>query len=323
MAKVGNLASRVLVAVFAIPILLFVIYQDHAVYMWAISFAATLLALGEFFSMTLPDVESPAASGAGNGEPLSNHGGDHRGDQAGSRDRRASLICGAIAAAGLYWLDPFVLTTWAGNVRFAAFVPAAIILLSVVPIGIYYLFWFRDMDTAARRLAYSVTGIVYVGLLITFVPLIKRDFGPAGGDVLVFVLAVTWWGDTGAYFAGRYLGRAKLYPSVSPKKTWAGAIGGLLNSALCGIAVKYILMAVHGGDSLMSRLSIGDILLMAVPGAILGQLGDLLESLIKRSTGVKDSGALLPGHGGILDRVDAVLLMAPYIYMYLLIRGTL
>ena len=125
---------------------------------------------------------------------------------------------------------------------------------------------------------------------------------------MLLVLLVAWIADTGAYFAGRFLGKTKLYEAVSPKKTWAGAWGGLAGSVL-GAAV---LKVVHSDE-----LTWLDVVLIAMPGGILGQLGDLAESLIKRSVGVKDSGALLPGHGGMLDRIDAVLFIAPYAYAYL------
>ena len=131
---------------------------------------------------------------------------------------------------------------------------------------------------------------------------------------MLIVLIVAWVADTGGYFAGRFLGKAKLYEAVSPKKTWAGAWGGLAGS-LVGVAVLKLVTA-HG-------LGWIDVVLIAIPGGVLGQLGDLTESLLKRSVGVKDSGALLPGHGGLLDRIDAVLFIAPYVYAYLLIRGAL
>ena len=126
------------------------------------------------------------------------------------------------------------------------------------------------------------------------------------------MLVIAWRADTGGYVSGRFIGGAKLYEAVSPKKTWAGAFGGLAGS-LIGVAVLKLAFA--------SYLSWLDVVLLAIPGGILGQLGDLAESLIKRSVGVKDSGALLPGHGGILDRIDAVLFIAPYVYTYLLVRG--
>lgn len=295
MAKLGNLASRVLVAVVAAPILLFIIYQDPPLYTWILVFAATLVALHEFFAMTLPD----------------------------AADRRASLLFGALSAAALYWLGPGLLGHQTGHAGLAASGPTVTLFLAAVPISLYYLFRFGDMTTAGTRLACSIMGIVYVGLLLTFVALIKRDFGPSGGDVVVFVLVVTWTGDTGAYFAGRFLGKRKLYPAVSPKKTWAGALGGLAASTASAAGLKLVLPMIHGTPGLMGGLTWVDVIALAVPGAILGQMGDLVESMVKRSTGVKDSGALLPGHGGILDRVDAVLLLAPYVYLYLTFRPAL
>jgi phosphatidate cytidylyltransferase len=128
------------------------------------------------------------------------------------------------------------------------------------------------------------------------------------------VLIIAWVADTGGYFAGRYLGKARLYEAVSPKKTWAGAWGGLAGSLIGVAALK--LISAHW-------LTWLDVALLAIPGGILGQLGDLTESLIKRSVGVKDSGSLLPGHGGILDRIDAVLFIAPYVFAYLVIRNAL
>jgi phosphatidate cytidylyltransferase len=291
-AKLGNLASRALVAAVAAPLLVLIFYRDNPVYTWALIFGASVLSMREFFGMTLSD----------------------------PRDRTASLICGAIAIAAFYWLDlilPKAHGALAGNGS------TLTVVLTVLPIAIYYLFRFRDMPTAAMRTAYSITGIAYVGLLFTFVPLIKRDFGPSGGDVIVLLLMIAWMGDTGAYFAGRYLGKRKLYPAVSPNKTWAGAVGGLVASTLSAAATKVGLSALHDAPSLMHQLTWLDVFLLAAPGAVIGQIGDLFESLLKRSTGIKDSGSLLPGHGGMLDRLDAVLFLAPYVYLYLVIRGAL
>lgn len=295
MANIGNLASRILVAAVAAPALGFVFYLDNPVYTWVLIFGATFIALHEFFGMTLRD----------------------------PTDRTASLICGMIASAAFYWLDRGVLLDLTGNAALASSGPALTVILTVLPIGIYYLFRFGEMATVATRVAYSITGIAYVGLLFSFVPLIKRDFGPAGGDVIVILLMIAWVGDTGAYFAGRFLGKSKLYPAVSPNKTWAGAVGGLAASVVSAGAVTVFLSALQDPPSLVHSLTWLDVLLLAAPGAVLGQIGDLFESLLKRSTGIKDSGSLLPGHGGILDRVDAVLFLAPYVYLYLVIRGAL
>src|SRR6185312_9994411 len=152
----------------------------------------------------------------------------------------------------------------------------------------------------------------YAGFLTTYLAKLKLVDPKQDAETVVLVLVVAWLADTGGYFAGRFLGKAKLYEAVSPKKTWAGAIGGLAGS-LIGVIVLKLAFATY--------LEWIDVVLIAIPGGILGQLGDLAESLIKRSVGVKDSGALLPGHGGILDRIDAVLFIAPYVYTYLIVRG--
>lgn len=277
MAKLGNLASRALVAVVALPILLVIFYQDRPIFTWGFIFAASLIAMYEYFSMWMAD----------------------------KTDRMASLACGAAACAALYWMHPTF------DVRFGHVGPTVALVLAVIAPMLYFLFRFGDMKTAGMRMGAATSGIVYAGFLLTIVALIKRDFGSAGGDLILFVLLATWAGDTGAYFAGRFLGKSKLYEAVSPKKTWAGAIGGLCASV--GVAAAFKVFRLE-------QLPWADCFAMAIPGAILGQMGDLSESIFKRSSGVKDSGAILPGHGGILDRVDAVLFMAPYVYLYLWLR---
>ena len=124
--------------------------------------------------------------------------------------------------------------------------------------------------------------------------------------------SIAFLGDTGAYFTGRALGRHKLYPALSPKKTWEGAVGGLASSA--GAA------AIAHFWYLPELPLIPGLILGAAAGAM-GQAGDLCESMIKRAHGVKDSGTLLPGHGGMLDRIDALLFAAPVLYIGLLWLG--
>ncbi len=127
---------------------------------------------------------------------------------------------------------------------------------------------------------------------------------------MLLTLTLTWLSDTGAYFAGRFLGPfwpRKLYESVSPKKTMIGAIGGLLSSVGALVIAKTFYLP---------SLTWVDVVAIAVPANILGQLGDLCESLLKRSVNVKDSGKSLPGHGGMLDRIDALIFTAPYVFTY-------
>jgi phosphatidate cytidylyltransferase len=124
------------------------------------------------------------------------------------------------------------------------------------------------------------------------------------------VMAITFGADTGAYFAGRFLGRHKLYEKISPKKTIEGAVGGVAT----GILAAYIAQSFFPG---LGNLSTVDVLILGGGGAIAGMLGDLFESMVKRAHGGKDSGTLIPGHGGVLDRIDALLFVGPFAWFYL------
>lgn len=281
----GNLAQRFLVAVVAVPILLALLHYHRPEPTWIVIFLASLIAMHEFFGMTLP-----------------------------KEDRTPALIMGAIASAAFYWLEPHS-STYAPHSKvltgaILAGNAIAVVLAVIVP-GLYYLFRFRDIPSVAGRYAATVAGIIYAGFLATFLAFLKRVDPNQGGDTVVLVLIIAWVADTGGYFAGRFLGKAKLYEAVSPKKTWAGLWGGIAG-AVVGVIVLKLFFA--------KWLSWVDVFAISIPGCLLGQMGDLAESLIKRSVGVKDSGSLLPGHGGILDRIDAVLFIAPYVYVYLIVK---
>jgi phosphatidate cytidylyltransferase len=280
----GNLAQRFLVAVVAAPLIIAILFVGRPEPTWALVFVASMLAMHEFFAMTLP-----------------------------KEDRLPALVMGGLACLAFYWIDPSAMRTWGARwAMFGASGQTISLLLAVVVPGLYYLFRFRDIPTVAARFTATVTGIVYAGFLTTFLALFKRAVPSSeGGKLVLLVLLIAWIADTGGYFAGRFLGNAKLYEAVSPKKTWAGAYGGLAGSVTAVIVMKLFVI---------TDLTWLDVVLIAVPGGILGQMGDLAESLIKRSVGVKDSGSLLPGHGGILDRIDAVLFIAPYVYLYLHLR---
>jgi phosphatidate cytidylyltransferase len=156
-------------------------------------------------------------------------------------------------------------------------------------------------------MAFAVTGLVYPGLLLAMIVLVATYDKTVGRWYILILFAAVWLGDTGAYFAGRFLGRHKLHPSVSPKKTWEGAVGGVLGSIGGVFAVKGLF--VH-------HLPVLDAIVIGAVSAVLEQVGDLAESLFKRSFEVKDSGGVLPGHGGMLDRIDGLLFAAPFMWIY-------
>src|SRR5262249_32740146 len=182
--------------------------------------------------------------------------------------RRAALVLGAVAVAAFYWLDPAAVAPYGASVpRLAVGAVSAgstiPLVATVIAPGLYYLFRFRDLASVASRYAATVTGIVYAGFLTTYLAKLKLIDPHQGGDTVLIVLIVAWVADTGGYFAGRYLGRAKLYEAVSPKKTWAGAWGGLAGSVVGVAALK--LISAH-------FLTWLDVALIAIPGGILGQL---------------------------------------------------
>ncbi len=155
------------------------------------------------------------------------------------------------------------------------------------------------VERAAARSAYLLFGPLYVGVSLGQVA--RLHLLPHGGGWVVMAMMLAWFSDTAAYFAGRWFGKHKLYPKLSPKKTIEGALGGLLGSVAGGLCGHYFLVP---------SLPLVDAVVLALVAGAAGQAGDLFESLLKRSVGVKDSGAILPGHGGLLDRADALMFTA-------------
>jgi phosphatidate cytidylyltransferase len=145
---------------------------------------------------------------------------------------------------------------------------------------------------------------LYCGLLASTLVGLRVQGGTAW-VVLAFV--VTWANDTFAYFAGMLFGRHRLWEKVSPKKTWEGFLGGAVGSVAGALVIR---------ATLLPELSVPHAALMGAGAALLGPLGDFTESLLKRAAGVKDSGRIIPGHGGLLDRIDALLFVVPWVYLF-------
>jgi phosphatidate cytidylyltransferase len=182
------------------------------------------------------------------------------------------------------------------------------VLLAVPVIGMLIPLWrLGDISTAGLRQMAGVGGPLYIGALLTTVALLRRDLGSDGPEYVVLALTFAWLGDSGGYFAGRKFGRTKLYPQISPGKTRAGFLGAVVANLLAALVAHFWYL-----PSLPLAHAIG----LAIVAGSLGQLGDLAESLLKRSSGIKDSGSILPGHGGILDRIDALMIVSPIVYLY-------
>jgi len=163
---------------------------------------------------------------------------------------------------------------------------------------------------AGGRPLWTSLGVAYVGL--PALSLIWLRAAPELGlSALLWLLIVVWTTDTAAYFSGRAIGGPRLAPRISPSKTWSGLCGGMLGAALTGALTTWLL----GSERLLQAAGLGAVL------AIVAQLGDLAESALKRAAQVKDSGSLIPGHGGLLDRVDGLLFAAPALALLGLIAG--
>jgi phosphatidate cytidylyltransferase len=263
----ANLFARLGTAFVMVPALLAMLYWLPPIYFYSFLCLATVVGALEFFRMT------------------------HPGDA-------VSQWFGAAATVGvsvtLYFLadEPRALL--------AAFLllPAFAMAVTLARLG--------SIETAALRLVALAFGPVYVGCM-TLLARLLRERGPEGPGFVVMTLMIAWFADTAGYFAGRFLGKHKLYERVSPKKTIEGAIGGLGGSVIGVLSAKFIYLP---------GIRLEEVLPLAVVASALGQMGDLGESLVKRSTGVKDSGGIVPGHGGVLDRIDALLVVAPIVYLY-------
>jgi phosphatidate cytidylyltransferase len=199
------------------------------------------------------------------------------------------------------------------NIGFAKYVGISAVLVILLTVSVPVLDLWRTKGSAMSNVGATFLGVGYVALpvsLVALFPLIgNKILFPWNPLVVVAFVVVVWANDVFAYLAGISIGRHKLYERLSPKKTWEGFFGGLVGAvAVAALVGKYLL---DGNVWLWAGLG----LLIAVTAV----LGDLVESHFKRSAGVKDSGRLLPGHGGLLDRFDAVLVSAPFVFIFFVI----
>lgn len=190
--------------------------------------------------------------------------------------------------------------------RLILFAPLVLLLWALIPIIYYLVIYPINIENFQSDVGIALIGPVYICLPLSM--LVMIDILPNGSYWIFFLLIVTFANDTGAFYFGKSMGRHKLYEAVSPNKTWEGAIGGLLSSLI----VAFIFLRIFQ----IHKLSIYIFILVLVM-SIASQVGDLVESMIKRIQGIKDSGNLLPGHGGMLDRIDGLLFSIPVLYFYL------
>src|SRR4030043_792244 len=219
-------------------------------------------------------------------------------------DRREPLLY-----LGLLWTLALVLSSQYKSPDVLPIVVTAVMLISLIS-----LLYRRSGEEAFRNWAWTIVGALYVGWMLSYwLRLRGLEYGQ---NWVYLAMLTTFANDTGAYFIGRARGKHKLAPAVSPAKTWEGAMGGLMSAVLAAIVIAMVLelISVKVGAPFVFRY--WQIMLLGFLVGLFAQLGDLIESLLKRNVGVKESGNLLPGHGGILDRFDSLIFVGAVIYYY-------
>ncbi len=185
--------------------------------------------------------------------------------------------------------------------------PLLVISMAILPM--IYLLLYRSRKAIFPTWVWTIAGIIYVGLLLSYLVDLRLE---AGRNWVFLAILATFASDTMAYFIGKAFGRHLLAPHISPNKTWEGAIAGVAGAAAISLVFTI-------SWSLQLPINCGQAVLLGVIISIFGQFGDLLESLFKRYHGVKESGNLMPGHGGLLDRMDSVVFAGVVVYLYYII----
>jgi phosphatidate cytidylyltransferase len=282
-ANKGSLASRVISALVLLPVLVLLVW-------WSVWSVAALVAVATVVGL----LELYGAFAAGGYRPRSGLG---------LSVGLALVLAAVLRSRVAFDVLPLALT--------------GAILASLIAELLY-----PSHEAALPAWALTLAGACYIGWLLAHFILLRELNTPLNPSLLAplriepgaawvyMILAITFLQDTAAYFVGRSLGRHKLAPRLSPKKTWEGAIGGMAG-AIGGSLICIPLLGLP--------INFGAGILLGVVGGVVGPLGDLAESLIKRQVGLKDAGAIIPGHGGLLDRADSLLFTAPALYYLILL----
>jgi phosphatidate cytidylyltransferase len=260
------LKKRVLTGVIAIPALYLLIGYGPGPTLFIMVLIAVALGLHEFYSLVLPENKR--------------------------HEKAIGILLGMVLASLIYLGD-------------ASFIHASL-AFSIIFLSITYMLKSRNFALAISKMALTLFGILYIGLLLSYVTLI--DTTAPGKQWVFFLVSTVWAADIGGFFMGSLVGRHKLYPKVSPNKTIEGLAGGVVGAIAAALLYRKLVF---------SDLDISDCVFLGFCLSLCGQMGDFTESMIKRSVRVKDSSGLIPGHGGILDRLDSFLFSAPFLYYYL------
>lgn len=260
------LKKRILTGVIAIPVLCLLIGYGPEPTLFIMVLIAVVLGLREFYLLALPE----------------NKG----------HERAIGIIMGMTVPSLMYLGGTSLLHVSLG--------------FSIIFLCSIYMLKSDNFTMAVSKVAITLFGILYIGLLLSYVTLIN---GTSSGKQWVFLLVVTVWAaDIGSFFVGSFVGKHKLYAKVSPNKTIEGLGGGIGGAVAAALLYRTFFF---------SDLTVSDCLFLGFFLTLFGQLGDFTESMIKRSAHVKDSSDLIPGHGGMLDRLDSFLFSAPFLYLYI------
>lgn len=274
--------ARILTACVLIPIVVALVWWGPSLLLAAVAAVVALLALLEFFSL---------------------------GERVGLRAfKKWTMLC----AAGLFYAQysqgsvethPFGHGFSIVQVRAVGAISVDVVLLIFIFGAAAILFGMRrPLHESLGAVSISAAGLLFIALPFSY--LVRLDeISRTGRALILFTLVLIWAGDTLAYFTGKAVGRIPMAPAISPKKTWEGAVANVLGSVLVAV-----------GFSFWLQIDVWTLMAIAVAANVAGQAGDLLESTYKRSANVKDSGSLLPGHGGMLDRIDSLILASPVVW---------
>jgi len=289
--------KRIATAVVLIPIVLLLVLKAPAYLLVLVSAAVALLAIAEFLKLT----------GHYSVEPLSNL---------------------TYAYVGIFFVFQIVVTSNRTPLIEATSTIYGIVVATALAPFVFLTAAMRrpEMSIGYPAAAASTFAFAYVGIPMALLVELRRQ--PAGAIWVIYTLLAVWAGDIFAYFVGQSLGRHRMSPEVSPKKTWEGAIASIIASIMVGSfwfqhatqlsAAMLRIGLINRRDGIfgLEQPQIWPIILLSAVVNVAAQLGDLVESLIKRGAGVKDSGSILPGHGGMLDRIDAMLFAVPVVWAF-------
>ncbi len=265
----SNLTQRIIAALIGIPVMLAAMFYSEYSF-WLLFLIISIFTLYEFYKLV----------GLNGNFPLTIYG----------------TICGIIINFLVFFIEtgewPFKYYYW---------------LIPMLSITFFIKLYKKNDNKPFENLGYTFLGLIYVAVpfaLINEMVFDRHEYKPG---LMLGVLICLWVNDSGAYFAGRFLGKRKLFERISPKKTWEGFFGGAISSLIISLVIAQFYKEIDPWKWVMIASII----------VVIGTLGDLVESLFKRSIEIKDSGSLIPGHGGFLDRFDGLLLSMPFIVTFL------